>query len=438
MEKKYILRNKNTSEEKIFTNILNLKDFVIWEDKENEWELVNIINEDKQKRNSKTKSVGNGEGSLYYSEALKCWVYQYYDTSNKRKTMKQRKNETVKEFKARVTTLKNSLNNGTYIEKRNDTIKSILEKHIEQKFNDNVISGNTYNRDFETLKQLEKCCSDIVYKPIQKVTFDNIQISKENMKKYAKSGIDRMWRLLNKAFAIASSPSVHILTINIMNDENLKKPISDIGTKKVFPLTKKERKKFEHILDNEERNHKYRNIVKMEWITGMRVGELLARSKKDIDKNKTKIHIHNTLTRDKQDNVIIGEHTKTYNKTTGIDEGERYFPINSELRKILDEEFSKNITNIYGLLFWDYTNNTFIKGKELNSWLDRLNKKYKISDKKLHNHRLRHDRLTQWKEQDMDMKVIQYLAGHVEGSDVTDDYIDISQEFAFKEFEKIK
>ena len=100
MEKKYILRNKNTSKEKIFTNMLDLKDFVIWKDKKDEWELVNIIKEDetenKQRRNLKTKSVGNGEGSLYYSETLKCWIYQYYDTSNKRKTMKQRKNETVK------------------------------------------------------------------------------------------------------------------------------------------------------------------------------------------------------------------------------------------------------------------------------------------------------------------------------------------------------
>ena len=34
------------------------------------------------------------------------------------------------------------------------------------------------------------------------------------------------------------------------------------------------------------------------------------------------------------------------------------------------------------------------------------------------------------------MKAIQYLAGHVEGSEITDKDIDISQEFAFKELEK--
>ena len=103
----------------------------------------------------------------------------------------------------------------------------------------------------------------------------------------------------------------------------------------------------------------------------------------------------------------------------------------------MEEELSKTETNTYNLLFWDYENNTFISGNELNSWLDRINKKYKISSRKIHNHRLRHDRITQWKEANMDMEAIQYLAGHVEGSNITTDvYIYVSQEYAFNELEK--
>lgn len=38
----------------------------------------------------------------------------------------------------------------------------------------------------------------------------------------------------------------------------------------------------------------------------------------------------------------------------------------------------------------------------------------------------------------MDMKAIQYFAGHVNGSDVTDKvYIDISPEYAFEEYKKV-
>ena len=65
------------------------------------------------------------------------------------------------------------------------------------------------------------------------------------------------------------------------------------------------------------------------------------------------------------------------------------------------------------------------------------NAKYKITDK-LHNHRLRHTRITRWKEQGVDMNAIQYLAGHVEGSEITDKvYIDVSENFAFKQLEKV-
>lgn len=52
----------------------------------------------------------------------------------------------------------------------------------------------------------------------------------------------------------------------------------------------------------------------------------------------------------------------------------------------------------------------------------------------MHNHRLRHDRITQWKEAHMDKEAIQYFASHVEDSEVADDYIDVSEEFAFNEF----
>lgn len=392
-----------------------------------------------QRRNKKTKSVGNGEGTLYYSEALKCWIYQYYDNNNKRQTAKQRKNETVKDFKARVSEIKVSLNNGTYIEKRADTLKNIISKYIEQKLNDGDIQPRSYKREQETLKMLERCCS-FINKPIQKVTLQDIQNSKESMKNYASSVIDKMWMLLSKGFAIASSPSVKLISFNIMDDENLKKPMSNKKTRKVKPLTPSERERLLYVLDGPERNHPYRNIVKMEWITGMRIGETLARSKDDILKNKTILYIHNTLTIDEDGNIILGKHTKTFNKETGTDEGERNFPIAnpSELRSIIDEQLSKKVTNIYGLLFWNYKRNTFITPQEVNSWLYRLNKKYHISEQGLHNHRLRHDRLTQWIEAGVELRAVQYFAGHIEGSDITDVvYIDISQEFAFEQLKKI-
>lgn len=395
------------------------------------------MNENKEKRNQKNKEKGNGEGTIYKSSKTGLYVGQYV-TNGKRHSVYQKKNEKIGDFKDRFRNILSSINQGTYIEATQETVKNILEKHINQKFNDGITKGSSFNRDKDTLKQIEKCCNNFLDKPIQKVTLDDIQVSKEIMKQYAPSGISRMWRLLKKAFSIASSPSNRLIIFNIMNDENLKKPIGEKKTKKIKPLSEDEREKLTKILDNEEKEHEYRNIVKMEWLTGMRIGEVLARSTDDIIENKTKLHIHNTLTRDENGKTILGEHTKTYNKSTGIDNGEREFPIFPELEKIIDAQLSQKITNIYKLLFWDYQNNNFISDKEINAWLRRINIKYKICTGTLHNHRLRHDRLTQWREAGMDIKAIQYLAGHIEGSEITDDvYIDTSQEFAFEQFKKI-
>lgn len=381
------------------------------------------------------KSKGNGEGTIYVNSKTGLYVGQYV-IDGKRKSVYQKKNEKAGDFKTRFNKIILSINEGTYIGKSSETLEKIIERHIEQKNKDGITSDNSYKRDKETLEQLRKCCSNFIYKPIQKVTLYDIEQSKENLKQYKKSGIDRAWRLLFKGFRIAASPSNRLIPYNLMDDENLKKPVSVKATEKVKPLTVEEEERLNQILDNEERNHPYRNIVKLELITAMRIGEVLARSQDNISKNRKKLLINNTLTEDNEGNTILGEHTKTYNKTTGIDEGVRNFPINDEIKIILDEQINGKISNIYGLLFWDYEKNTFISPKEINAWLRRLNTKYKIS-KTLHNHRLRHTRITRWKEAGMDMNAIQYLAGHVEGSEITNKvYIDVSEKFAFDQLEK--
>ncbi len=384
----------------------------------------------------KKKSKGNGEGTIYINSKTGLYVGQYV-IDGKRKSVYQKKNEKSGNFKKRFYAILNDINSGTYIEKSKITVYNIIKEHIEQKFKDGITKDNSYCRDLDTLNQIKNCCPIFINKSIQKVTLKDIQNVKDEIKFYSQSNIDKIWRLLKKAFSIASSPSVRLIPFNIMQDENLKKPTAEKKTKKVYPLQEEEREKLKSILDNEEYNNPYRDIVKMEWITGMRIGEVLARSKTDINKENLTLHIHNTLTKDKDGKIILGKHTKTYNKKTGIDEGERNFPIDAELGEIIKRQLDKKIVNIYGLLFWNYETNTFINPKRINEWLESINKKYMISNKKLHNHRLRHDRITQWKEAGIDIKAIQYLVGHIEESDVTDDYIDISQEFAFEQLKKI-
>jgi len=124
---------------------------------------------------------------------------------------------------------------------------------------------------------------------------------------------------------------------------------------------------------------------------------------------------------------------------TNTDNGKRTILMNEEVKQIIKEQLSSKITNMYNLIFWDYKNNTFVSYCEINSWLKRLNEKYKITSLDLSSHILRHTYITRLREAGVDMKIIQYIVGHVEGSSITDDvYTSISREFIEKELKKVQ
>ena len=104
----------------------------------------------------KTKQKGNGEGTIYKSSKTGLYVGQY-TINYKRHSVYQKKNEKIGDFKKRFNDILSSINQGTYIEKSNNTVKSIISEHIEQKLLDGITQETTYKRDLETLKQIEKC-----------------------------------------------------------------------------------------------------------------------------------------------------------------------------------------------------------------------------------------------------------------------------------------
>ena len=390
-----------------------------------------------ERRNKKTKSVGNGEGSLYYSDTLQCWVFQYV-VNGKRKTLKQKKNEKVKDFKARVTKTKNDINNNTYIDNTDISIYNIAFEYIETKHKTGQTSDRTYIRDRETLKLLEKFCSDFIYKPIQRVTIANIKKSLPNFteyeyiskskkkikKTYSQENINKTFRLLKKTFQIAVSE--RIILYNIMDNENIKKPKSKKEKEAVRGLTPEEEAQLIKIL--KKSNHKYKNIVLLALFTGARIGEVLAISKNNIDLKDNILRIEKTLTRDLNDKVILNNKTKTKN-------GRREIFLMDNARDILVDVLKSKITNIYNLIFYDYEKNTFITPIEINSFLQRLNEKYKICNH-IHTHMLRHTFATRCIEAGMSAKVLQKNLGHSKIDVTLNIYTDVFEKFNKAENEK--
>ncbi len=320
------------------------------------------MEKEKKERTQKVKSRGNGEGTYYENKKRNCWVGQA--VYNGKRITKYGKSK--KECRAKLEEHITKLKNGGFIEKNKITIHAILKLLFDDEIQLNQIQDSTFKRKTEVIKLIDRYNIGLI--PIQNITPLCIKAFFKEITHYSNSQIDKVHQALNKAFKYAVKN--RIIEANPMED--MIKPKSDKADKKISAFTVDEQKAFISLLNNQERNNRYRYQMLIMICTGMRMGEINALTLRDINFNFKTIHINKTITRNKNDIAVLGEVTKT-------DAGMRILTMTDTVAGLLQDYIDNHYTeNKQQLLFYDHINQKCISTNQVNASFKRLIERYEI------------------------------------------------------------
>lgn len=377
----------------------------------------------------------NGEGSLYYSKTEKKWIMQYIDPyTYKRKTLRQRQNEKITDFKKRFYEMMNSINQKTYISKQDISLFSIAEDYINTLYQANKLKDASYKRKLDTLKIIQKL--PIASKPIQDISNKQIQQSLSLLTdKYANSTLSKIIELIANAYNFAVLNN--IISYNPFTIKGaIIKPKSTKQDKRVRALTINEQKLL--IKELEKTTDKYRDLFLVLLFTGMRVGEALALTPADIDLKRKIISINKTITKSIDDKTILGDTTKTYAGTREIPILDILLPLMSSLL-YEDLLFSDN----GNLISTSTINIHFKKICKDAGILEKSSKKKKkesfvnISTSEAHTHMLRHTFATRCIEAGMSPVSLSHILGHKDITTTLNTYTSVFEKYTKDEMKKI-
>lgn len=362
------------------------------------------------------KRRANGEGSIFFNKKLDKWVFTFYLANGQKKTV-------YGSSQAEVIAKKKEFIKSKKVVKSKETLHDMIKEYIEYKHNSNITNDNSYRTDCDTLKRLSK--HEFICKKVTSIKKQDVKDYLCTITDYSKSIIKKDWTLINNGFKYAISKE--LIEKNPLDSIEIQKPKSKKSTKKIRALTLEEQQKFIDSIKNLKKEHEYQNIWLVMLYSGMRIGEVLALSKKNVDFENAKIIVTRTLTRDGNGKVVLGKEDKT--KTYA---GLREVRMTATLKPILRSAIEKNVPNKNNLLF-TRQNGELITDGMVNSALKRFCASNEvIAPTEIRNHMLRHTYATRMIEAGVPAHVLQRLLGHEDISQTLNTYTDIFERYEKK------
>lgn len=384
----------------------------------------------------------NGEGSIYYSESKKLYEGKItigFDANGKqiRKSVYAKKKTDVVQ---KLNKLKSDLLNNDFTQNNNAAIYEIAKQYINNQYEANQVSASTLLRNKNTLAIIDKL--DLAHIPIQKVT--NSQLSNEllKIKDYSNSIISKIYGMLSTAYNQAVINNI-VKTNPFLIKGAILRVKSNKDDKKVDALTIDEQKSFINELENS--NDEYKDIFYIAMYTGARIGEILGLFASNINLKTNYITIDKTLTKNENDEPIVGKTTKTY-------AGTREIPITKHLIPVI----SKYASDKNELIFTK--NNEIIAPATINSHFKKICKNANIrvlinSNKKVYReagisnvnlktssvntHMLRHTFATRCIEAGVSAVALSRILGHKDIQTTLNTYTSVFNKFKEDELSKI-
>ena len=368
---------------------------------------------------------GNKGGYVFYDKSRNRWVVEYYilDSKTQQEKLTRKSFINEKEAKDYFSSIQCQKGNELFIKNNGIPLNELMRANLKRKFDMNLLGETQFSRVTKTIEKLEQ--NELFHRKIEDLTSEEIQRYLNSLKEnYSNSYIKKIYEQISQAFNFAINRG-YIIRNPLMD---VVKPKSMKKDKVVRAMEIEEQQKFTEYLESKTiAEEPYKNVFLIQMFMGLRVGEALALRYGDIDLRKNVINVNKTLTKDKNERVIMGDTTKTY---AGI----REVPIPEFIRASIIEQMVIAENNPDKQLFIS-NNGKLIDGKNVNRILKERLTKFGIEG--ITTHSLRHTYGTRCVEAGMRAVALQRLMGHTDVSITLNTYTSVFNKYKESELEKV-